>query len=1420
MFLIFDTETTGLPLNFNAPAGDLNNWPRIVQLAWQIHDIKGVLLKARNFIIKPEGFIIPYSAEKIHGISTARAMNEGVELIKVMHEFAEDIGKANLLVGHNIEFDINIVAAEFLRTGIKNEFPEKLKLCTKVESTDFCALPGGKRGKFKWPNLKELYTCLFNGQFPEAHNAAYDVEATARCFFELAGKKVIKYDKMNISREEYEEFLKTHTETFSSQTGSKLSPEKKEKSTEQSVDSLSEQKLNDDGRKENEYPFVHLHLHTQYSILDGAAFIKELVAKAKEDDMPAIAITDHGNLFGAKIFHAEAMRNGIKPIIGCEVYVARRTRLIKEDKIDANGDHLILLAKDLEGYHNLIKLVSYGYIDGFYYKPRIDKDLLRKHSKGLIASSACLGGEIPRLIVDQGTEAAEKAVLEYRDIFGNDFYLELMRHPAEDKELNEAVYKDQIFVNGILLELGEKHGIKCIATNDVHFVNPDDAEAHDRLICLSTGKDLDDPARLKYTRQEWFKTGAEMNELFTDLPHILSNTLEIADKVKEYRLNREAIMPDFPLPDGFTDANEYLQHITYAGAEKRYGEINAKIRENINYELEVIERMGFPGYFLIVQDFINAAREMDISVGPGRGSVAGSVVAYCIGITDIDPIKYNLLFERFLNPDRISMPDIDIDFDEDGREEIVRWVVKKYGKEKVAQIITFGTMAAKMAIRDVARIQRLPLPEADRLAKLVPERPGITLKSAYNEVPELRRERDSENELIASTLKYAEKLEGSVRHTGIHACGIIIGRDNLIEHIPVCTSKDSELLVTQFEGKYVEDVGMLKMDFLGLKTLSIIKDTIQTLQETKKIELDIKKIPLDDAATFDLYSKGDTTGIFQFESAGMRKHLRNLKPNRFEDLIAMNALYRPGPMEYIPNFINRKHGREKIIYELQEMEEDLKETYGITVYQEQVMLLSQKLAGFTRGEADSLRKAMGKKIRRMMDEMKAKFISGCLTKGFNEQVVEKIWADWEAFAHYAFNKSHSTCYALVSYQTAYLKAHYQAEFMAAVLSRNLADIKKITLFMDECRRMGMQVLGPDVNESNIKFTVNKEGNIRFGLGAVKGVGEGVVDQIIRERRKNGLFKDIYDFVERVHLQVINRKTFEAFATSGAFDCFPEINRGQYFFAREGEMNFIESIVRYGTILQGEKNNNQNTLFGEAQSSTIVKPMPPDTEDWPLLKKINMERELIGMYLTAHPLDRFRVEILNFCNSDLYQINNSLENNKGKELSFPVIVKSYRQGISQKNERPYGIAELEDYNDNYQLRLWGNEFVNFRNYFITGMCLMITASVEEWVSHKDKRRGLDLRIKSIHMLSEVMNDLVKAIRITLPAESVNDKFIDQMLEFIVKHDKKSKAKHLRFQIVDTETNMKIDLFSRNNYIELNDYVISFLENTEEIKYSLN
>ncbi len=1158
--------------------------------------------------------------------------------------------------------------------------------------------------------------------------------------------------------------------------------------------------------------FTHLHVHTQYSILDGASSIPALVRKAKEDGMKAIAITDHGNLFGAKEFYNEARSHSMKPIIGCEAYIARRSRFDTSTKEDRGGHHLVLLAKNLTGYSNLVKLVSMGWTEGHYYKPRIDRDLLREHHEGLIVGSACLGGEIPSHILNRDDKQLEETLAFYLDTFGEDFYLELQRHPTGDPALDNDTLAKQQLVNERLISISAERGIKVVATNDVHFVNREDAEAHDRLICLNTGKELDDPDRLRYTKQEWFKTCEEMAELFADVPQALSNTREIVDKIETYDLNHEPMMPDFPIPDEFQDADEYLRHLTYEGAAGRYGEITDQLRERIDYELGVIKNMGFPGYFLIVQDFLAAARKMGVSVGPGRGSAAGSVVAYCTRITDIDPMKYHLLFERFLNPDRISMPDIDIDFDEDGRDDVLRYVADKYGRDKVAHIITFGTMAAKMAIRDVARIEKLPLPEADRLAKLVPERPGITLKKAYSEVKELSDIKDRGTDLAKRTLQYAEILEGSVRHTGLHACGIIIGKDNLVNHIPICKSKDTDLMVTQFDGNHIESVGMLKMDFLGLKTLSIIKDAVEMIKDTRGVEIDIDNIPLDDEETFDLYSRAETTGLFQFESDGMKRYLRELKPNRFEDLIAMNALYRPGPMEYIPMYIKRKHGKQDIRFDLPAMEKFLKDTYGITVYQEQVMLLSQEMAGFSGGQADSLRKAMGKKKRKMMDELKEKYLEGCTRNGIRKNIAEKIWTDWEAFAQYAFNKSHSTCYAYVSYQTAWLKAHYPAEFMAAVLSRNINDIKKITHFMNECRRMGLSVLGPDVNESRIKFTVNADGHIRFGLGAIKGLGESAASRIIQEREQNGNFKDVYALVERVDLQAINKKSLEALAGSGALDSFGKIKRGQYFALDAKEVSFIEQLTRYGNRIQTEKLTSQQSLFNEENHPEVTKPQITTQEDFPKLVMLDKEKELIGIYLSAHPLDSYKLEIEHFCTHSLADLDN-MSILDGQEVMIAGLVKSHQRSYT-KNNKPYGTVIIEDFTESFRIVLFNKDYISFQNYFTPGYALLIRAMVQP---RMNSTMDYELKIKEIKMLADVREEMISSLILTLPLESLSEDFINDIDKYT--NPQKGSAR-LKFMIHDSKDNIYVEMFSRTRKVELSDQLIQFLHQKPEIEFKLN
>jgi DNA polymerase-3 subunit alpha len=1210
-------------------------------------------------------------------------------------------------------------------------------------------------------------------------------------------------------------------------------------------------------------PFTHLHVHSQYSILDGAASVSGLVCKAKSDGMSALALTDHGNMFGIKDFHETCKKNGIKPILGVETYVASRGIQFKDknEKEDRSGDHLILLAKNVAGYRNLLKLVTIANTEGMYYKPRIDKVLLERYSEGLIVSSACLGGEIPQLIMKGDMQGVNDTILWYKSIFGEDFYLELQRHPAADPELRMEVYDRQVSVNKELILLAKHHNIKLIATNDVHFVNEEDADAHDLLICLNTGKDLDDPTRMKYTKQEWLKSTGEMNQLFTDLPEVLSNTQEIVDKVEFYELNAKPIMPAFPIPESFgTEADyrekfsaeqleeefgeafarmggfdstlrvkfeaDYLQSLVEKGAIRRYGEnMSPEIVERINFELHVIKTMGFPGYFLIVQDFINAARKMGVIVGPGRGSAAGSVVAYTTGITNVDPLKYELLFERFLNPDRISMPDIDIDFDDDGRQLVLDWVKEKYGRERVAHICTFGTMAAKMAIRDVGRVLRIPLSETDRIAKLVPDTPKITLKEAYASNPLLERERSSIVPKVAQMLKFAGTLEGCVRQFGVHACGVIIGRDSLDMHIPLMPTKDEDLLTTQYDGHFVESIGLMKMDFLGLKTLSIIKECLENIKLSRKIELDIDLIPMDDAKTFELFSQGETTAIFQFESAGMKKWLRQLQSNCFEDLVAMNALYRPGPMDYIPSYINRKHGREEVCYDHPMMAAYLKDTYGITVYQEQVMLQARALANFTRGQSDSLRKAMGKKDRKMMDELKVLFKEGCkknqeFVDGCKElgkapdTLTEKIWKDWESFASYAFNKSHSVCYAFIAYQTGYLKAHFPAEFMAAVLSCNLSNSDKISLFMDECNHMDMKVLGPDVNESRASFFVNKSGALRFGLTAIKGVGAGAVADIIKERDQNGEYKSIFDLVERVNLQSSNKKNLEALAMAGAFDSFQTMNRAQFFGDSGDGTTFIEALIRYGNKIQSEKSGSMANLFGDIQPVSIKLPNIPNVPEWPSIVALEKEKSLIGIYLSAHPLDDYKVEINSYCTKGvtLSDLNADLTAFKNRDLTLFGIVTDAQEGIS-KTGKNFASMVLTDYNGSLKIMLFGSDYVSLSKYCKKGLFLLVRGRVSErW------KGGNEFEFKPVKM--ELLDELApKAENVTLeiPIDKITEETVLELEKVLINSQGKT---NLRFNMVDTETDMRIQMFSRIRSISLTPELKSYLQKHQIINFSIN
>ena len=1210
-------------------------------------------------------------------------------------------------------------------------------------------------------------------------------------------------------------------------------------------------------------PFVHLHLHTQYSLLDGQTAIDTLLDKAIKDKMPAIAVTDHGNMFGIKEFYNKTKKRNskpqgaiksckkkiaelrkqesptdetlaeiakleneikeheallFKPIIGCECYCARNGRHKKSTKEDLSGWHLIVLAKNLTGYKNLIKMVSISWTEGFYGRARIDKELLEKYHEGLIISSACLGGEVPQHIMKGRLAEAEKSILWFKNLFGDDFYLEMQRHETHAFNADQTTFVKQQEVNKVLIELARKLDVKLIATNDVHFANEEDAEAHDRLICLSTGKDLDDPTRMKYSKQEWMKTTAEMNAIFADIPEALSNTLEIANKVEYYSIDNDPLMPDFPLPEGFDNEDAYLRHLTYEGAKRKYGEpLTEEVTERLDFELGTVKGMGFPGYFLIVQDFIRAAKEMGVSVGPGRGSAAGSAVAYCLDITDIDPIKYDLLFERFLNPDRVSLPDIDTDFDDDGRGEVLRWVTDKYGKEKVAHIITYGTMATKSAIKDVARVQKLPLSESNRLAKLVPDKiPDLRkfkLKDAIQYVPELKEAATGSDPLARDTLKYAQMLEGNVRNTGVHACGVIIGKYDISDIVPVSTAKDKdtgeEMLVTQYEGSVIEETGLIKMDFLGLKTLSIIKEAVENIRLTRGEKIDINRISLEDLKTFELYCQGKTTGTFQFESAGMQKYLRELQPSKFEDLIAMNALYRPGPMDYIPSFVARKHGREEIKYDIPIMERYLKDTYGITVYQEQVMLLSRLLANFTRGESDTLRKAMGKKLIDKMNELKAKFLSGGKENGHDEKTLEKIWSDWEKFASYAFNKSHATCYSWVAYQTAYLKANFPSEYMAAVLSRSLSNITDITKFMDECRAMNIQVLGPDVNESILKFSVNKNGDVRFGLGAIKGVGESAVQNIIEER-KNGPYKNIFDFVERVNLTACNKKNMECLALGGAFDNFGV--RREQFFANSKDELFLDTLVRYGNKFQVDKVTAANSLFGDDNLVEIAKPEIPQAEPWSDLERLNKEKELVGIYLSAHPLDDYRIALTYVCNTGAAELNDK-DNLKGREILLGGIVTGFREGLT-KNGKSYGILKIEDFTGNGEIALFGNDYIEYSKYGRLGMYLLITGRVE---ARPYDEAILDFRIGTIRLLQDEKDKLIEKINITLPIHDLDEPMINE-LSVLIKNNPGQSL--LYFKVVDGEHNVNLNLFSQNVRLNVTRELVDFLTENENIDFKIN
>ncbi|RAJ18143.1 DNA polymerase III subunit alpha [Olleya aquimaris] len=1462
MYLIFDTETTGLPKRWDAPITDVDNWPRCIQIAWQLHDEMGNCIESQDYLVQPDGFNIPYDAEKIHGISTELAQEQGVPLLDVLEKFNVALNKTKFVVGQNVKFDLNIMGAEFVRMDIANQLQELPVLDTCTEHTaELCKIPGGRYGKFKLPTLTELHQFLFNQPFAEAHNATADVEATTRCFLELIRRKEFTKEELDVQPDYFERFNRENPQPIQL-IGLKHINLKKESAKinarlqKEEASDISSETIKENVQELKSANFVHLHNHSQFSVLQSTMSVADLVTEAASHNMEAVALTDHANMMGA--FHfvnavnkhnksveakiAEAEEKGetttvkkIKPIIGCEFFVC-------EDHLDKtrkdNGYQIVLLAKNKNGYHNLAKLSSHAFVDGFYYLPRIDKKLIEQYKDDLICLTGNLYGEVPSKILNVGENQAEEALLWWKELFQDDLYIELMRHNQEDENR----------INPTLIKFSEQHNIKLVATNNTYYAKQEDANAHDILLCVKDGEKQATPIgrgrgyRYGLPNQDYyFKSQEEMKALFKDVPEAISNIQEVVDKIEAYQLAREVLLPAFDIPEEFKHEedekdggkrgeNAFLRHLTYEGAKKRYGEdLTDEIKERLDFELEVIENTGYPGYFLIVEDFIREARNMDVSVGPGRGSAAGSVVAYCLWITNIDPLKYNLLFERFLNPDRISMPDIDIDFDDEGRSRVMDYVIKKYGSNQVAQIITYGTMAAKSSIRDTARVLDLPLFDADRIAKLIPtmSKLGKIFGLSEKELGQKFRAEDLEkvnqllnisegDDLEAETVNLARTLEGSVRNTGIHACGVIITPDDITKFVPVATAKDSDLYVTQFDNSVVEDAGLLKMDFLGLKTLTLIKDTVKIVKAKHGIQLDPENFPLDDAKTFELFQRGETVGVFQYESPGMQKHLKDLKPTVFDDLIAMNALYRPGPMEYIPSFVRRKHGDEDIEYDLPAMEEYLKETYGITVYQEQVMLLSQKLADFTKGEADVLRKAMGKKQIAVLDKMKPKFIEQASAKGHDAKKLEKIWKDWEAFASYAFNKSHSTCYAWIAYQTAYLKAHYPGEYMAAVLSNNMNDIKQVTFFMEECKRMKLSVLGPDVNESFYKFSVNKDNAVRFGMGAIKGVGHGAVMTIVENRKKDGPYTSIFDLAKRIDLRAANKKAFENLALAGGFDELGDTHRAQYFFKDGSDLTFLEKAIKYGAKHQENENSAQVSLFGGESEVQIEEPLIPECETWGTMEKLAKEREVVGVYISGHPLDDFRTEMKTFCNASL-ALFNDLESYVNRELTFGGVVTDVQHRVS-KQGKGWALFTVEDYTDTFEFRIFGEEYLKFRHFLLKNNFVYVKVFVREgWVNRDTgKKSEPRLQFNNFQLLHDVMETYAKKLSIQLNIKELETGKIQKLKELIQMHPGNQS---LNFVIYDNRDQIKLTMPSRKQKVKVSQELLSELE-SEQVYFKLN
>ena len=1435
MYLIFDTETTGLPKKWNAPVSDSDNWPRCIQLAWQLHDETGKLSSNNSFLIKPENFDIPFESEKVHGVSTALAMKDGLVLKEVINRFLIDLKKSKYLVGHNVKFDINIIGAELYRLGIVSNFSQLkvIDTCTEI-TANLCKLPGGRSGKFKFPTLIELHDFLFRDSFEHAHNASADVEATARSFFELIRTDIF-------SKNDFENFDFTNTElklnnknqipTYGINHINLKEESKKIKDSTKNLDEISSKKLDKSLLKNT---FTHLHNNSQFSVLQSTSRIADLVKKTAEFNMSAVAITDKANMMGAFHFY-RAVKNYndqntdklIKPIIGCELNVCEN----HEDKSHRDdGYQTVFLAKNKKGYQNLIKMCSIGYTDGFYYVPRVDKKIIENYSDDLIVLSGDKYGEISSKILNVGERQAEESLAWWKSNFKDDYYLELTRHGEDEDDI----------LNQTIIKFSKDHNIKIVATNSTKYINKEDANAHDILLCVKDGEKQSTPIgkgrsfRYGLKNQEYyFKSSDEMNILFGDLPEAISNINEIVEKVEFFDLNRDVLLPKFTIPSDFEPKtsdieNEYLKHITYLGAKNIYKKIDDALKEKIDFELSVIKNSGYPGYFLIVHDLIDAARKMGVSVGPGRGSVAGSIVAYSLGITKVDPIKYDLLFERFLNPDRVSMPDIDIDFDDDGRSKVIEYVIEKYGSKQVAQIITYGKMAAKSSIRDTARVLDLSLGDADFLAKLIPNNTKLSdifsfdkkklsseLRSDdYSNAIELKNISNGDD-LQAETINQARVIEGSLRNVGVHACGVIITPDDITKFVPIATAKDSSLAVTQYDNSVVESAGLLKMDFLGLKTLTLIKDTIKLIKYRHDTVIDIDNIPLDDEKTYELFQRGDTVGIFQYESLGMQKYLRDLKPTVFEDLIAMNALYRPGPLEYIPSFVRRKNGEEKIQYDIPIMEDFLKGTYGITVYQEQVMQLSQKLANFSKGDADLLRKAMGKKIFSLLEKLKPNFINGGIDNGYDEEILEKIWKDWEAFASYAFNKSHSTCYALIAYQTAYLKSHYPAEYMAAVLSNNMNDIKQVSFFMEECKHMGISVLGPDVNESFYKFTVNNQNAIRFGMGAVKGVGKSAVSAII-ESRQDSKYKSIFDFAKRVDLRSANKKAFDSLVLAGAFDSIDTAHRAQYFYENNEGQTFIEKAIRFGSKYQERQNSSQTNLFADFGEMELIEPEFPECEKWTKLNQLKKEKDVVGIYISGHPLDDYIDSVRFFSNIKLNDLKN-LNPLVDKEIRIAGIIGEVDHKIS-KNGKGWATFVMEDYYESYELRIFGEDYLKFKHFLNENNFVCVKMFVKEGWKDRESGRVGDPRIQylSFHQLQDSLSSKVKRILIKVDAQLLEENHIKFFKDVLKKH---KGDQELIFNILGNGDGLRLNLSSPKQKLKITEELLKTLRQNK-FEFRLN